>query len=253
MKSALFLLLAACGTVKENPDAAVNGDGVVIDGPPSACANGGKSFTGEHLDWDSSGEDASFCGVFQAKWTVHGSTDAKETATTAPNGRAVIACLPTDALVRVDVTVPTAASQCATRVMGQAYGIDGIAMVSNAVLAALPSTANFRARSISSTRVPQFYMQIGPTYDPTKGGLLVHVVGPAQLVTISASHDTAEFYDGSLWQAQGTTAGAVVQEVYFPNVPVGTATISSSLSGTVGVDSVPIEANKITYATIVHP
>lgn len=255
---ALSLVLVGCGTVKETPDAAVNGDGVLIDAKiPGNCTNGGDAFTGEHLDlWSNDTVTGKFCGVGGAVWTVDGSSDAKETATTAPNGRAVIACLPTTDTVRVDITVPSGANQCET--MPGSYTINGIAIVDKQVMAMLPSMATFRVRSLpdgsgTKQRDGLYTNTIGAAYDASKGALMVHVVGATQLVTINAAHDTAVFYDGNLWAPQGSTAASGVDEVYFPNVAVGTATISSSLSGTLGLIQVPIEANKITYATIYHP
>lgn len=250
---ALSLVLVGCGTVRETPDAAVNGDGMIIDTPiPSNCTNNGIDFTGEHLDFKSPDDGTRFCGVGGATWQVRGSTDAKEMTSTGPNGRAHILCLPPDDHVTVDITVPSGANQCAT--MPGSYTINGIAYINKAVVAMLPSTAAFRARSISTTALTNFYAQIGMPYDASKGSLMVHVVGAPQVVNISAAHDTAEYKDDTeLWQAQGTTAATVVDEVFFPNVPVGTTSVTSSLSGTIGLDSgVPIEANKITYITIYH-
>jgi hypothetical protein len=249
----LGLILVGCGTVKETPDAAVNGDGMLIDtAMPGNCANNGYDFTGEHLDWDSHDEGALFCGVGSAIWQVRGSTDAKEMTSTGPNGRAEIKCLPPDDHVVVDITVPSGPNQCTTS--PGSYAVNGIAYINKALVAMLPTMTNFRARSISTTRLTNFYSQIGPAYDATKGALLVHLVGAPQVVSISAAHDQAEFFDDNLWQAQSTTAGSTVEEVFFPNVAPGTTAVTSSLSGTVGLDpAVPIEANKITYVTIYHP
>jgi len=250
---ALSLVLVGCGTVRETPDAAVNGDGVVIDAKiPTNCDNNGIDITAEHLDWDSSDDGAAFCGVGGAVWQVRGSTDAKEMTSTGPNGRAEIKCLPPDANVTVDVTVPAGPNQCTTH--PGSYAVNGIAYFNKQVLMMLPAADAFRARSISTTRVTNFYSQVGAAYDATKGALLVHVVGPAQIVNIGAAHDTAEYFDGTLWQAQSTTPGSTVKEVFFPNVAVGTTAVTSGLSGTIGLDTnVPIEANKITYVTIYHP
>jgi len=239
------LLLAACGCSdgKGKPDAPV-GDGRLPDGKAvdaGKCA-GGIFFTGEALDWDST--DAGFCGVFNATLKVRNSSDPAQTDTTSPNGRWEM-CIPLQTPVSIDLTPPTGNNPCATN--PGSYGLKGIVVADAQVQAMLTGTDVFRVREISTSRATGFYAQIGSPYDASKGGLMVHVVGSQHPVAITAAHDQVEKSDGTTWQPGDTGV-----DVYFPNVAVGTTAIQAA-TGTTGAISVPIEANTITYATIVTP
>ena len=240
---AVLLVACGCGEVKDKPDAPV-GDGKTTDGKAidAGMCSGGISFTGEDVDWDST--DTAFCGVFNATLKVRGSSDPAQSDTTSPNGRWVM-CLPLQTPVTIDLTPPTGNNPCATS--PGSYGLKGIAVADAQVQAMLTGTDVFRIREFSTNRATGFYAQIGRAYDPTKGALMVHVVGAQHPVAITAVHDQVEKSDGTTWQAGDTGV-----DVYFPNIPVGTTTIQAA-TGTTGAISVPIEANTITYATIVTP
>ena len=70
---------------------------------------------------------------------------------------------------------------------------------------------------------------------------------PPEVVVISTTHDATQAFSGASWQAGDTGT-----DVFFPNVPVGMATITGA-AGTIGGGPVPIEATAITYATIYSP
>lgn len=239
------VLLAACGCgeVKDKPDAAL-ADGKQPDGKPAdagKCA-GAIFFTGEAIDWDST--DANFCGVFNATLKVRNSSDPAQMDTTSPNGRFEM-CIPLQTPVSIDVTPPTGNNPCATN--PGSYALKGIAVANAQVEAKLTGTDVFRIRAFSTNRQTAFYAQIGALYDSTRGALMVHVAGTQVPIAISVMHDQVERYDGTTWSAGNTGT-----DVYFPNIPVGTASIQVP-SGTDGAISVPIEANTITYATVVTP
>ncbi len=242
MKLLAILALSACSDPTAKPDAAIDAPKVIDAKAADAGMCGSDTlFTGEHLDWDST--DATFCGVFNAVWKVRGSTDPKQTHTTPPNGRLVM-CVPSVPSTAIDVTVPAGNSPCLGMTSG--YTINGIAHVEPAVLATLPATEVFRARSFTTARQATFYSLIGATYDPAKGGLLVHVAGTPKATSIDVAHATTMAYDGTTW-----AVGATGADVYFPNVAIGTAVIT--VVGVTGVQMVPIAANTITYATFYSP
>lgn len=242
VKSLLAIIaLCACSDPPAKPDAAVDS---AVDGKTADAGRCGADvpLTAEHLDWDTT--DAAFCGVFQATWTVRGSTNPLETAKTPPNGRVVL-CIPDAARTTIDVTPATAASQCA--MTGGTYPLHAVAVIDRSVEAMLSATSVFRGRSFTGARETSFYTQIGAAYDPGKGALLVHVAGTPHPVAISGTHDATQRFDGSSWAAGDTGI-----DVYFPNVPVGTTTITGA-AGTIGGGSVPIEANTVTFATLYSP
>ena len=78
--------LALCALVL----AACSDDAPAIpDAPPDQCAPE-MLVTGEYVDWDST--EANFKGVMGAKFTLQ--SDATKTASTAPNGRFIMPCIP---------------------------------------------------------------------------------------------------------------------------------------------------------------
>jgi hypothetical protein len=241
-----LVALSACSDPNVKPiDASTDGPKTIDARAVDAGVCGADvPFTGELIDWDST--DATFCGVFNATLKVRGSTNPLETHMTPPNGR-VVMCVPntTGTGTLIDITVPTGNSPCLGMTSG--YAIRGIAWVNPAVEAMLGATNVFSARAFTTTRQTSFYTQIGAAYDPTKGGLYVHVVGATHDVAIDAAHDAAQSYNGTTWAA-GATGG----DVFFPNVAPGMAKITA-ITGVTGTDNVPIEANALTYVTIVGP
>src|SRR3569833_4502763 len=92
---------------------------VVVGALPACGDDGGKTadaaaaqvtFTGEMIDWDSDHAGA-FCGVYNVSLVEH--DNAANTGKTAPTGRMVM-MVPDENTVRIDVTQPATASQCAT-------------------------------------------------------------------------------------------------------------------------------------------
>ena len=226
-----LVLLAACSGGSHSPkDAAADAtpDAPVDAGPCPAA----RLFTGELVDWDSN-MTTGFCGVFGATYQVQG--DPSRSDQTNPNGRFQI-CLATAASTRVDITPPTDPSQCT--VPASTYSMAGLAIADPAVIA---TGQLISMRAFTDHRVPS----LGVTLDPAKGHVFVHVDGTPGDVALSAAHDAAQFYDGTTWSMTGPAAN-----VFFPNVATGTTSVTMT-GGAIGTGSVPVEAGKITYVTLV--
>ena len=221
---------ANCGGNNNQPDAPVVGDG------PCGAET---YFTGEVVDWDET--EASFCGVFNAKMTVHG--DAARTDTTNPNGRFEL-CIAHAATTQVDLEPPTGASQCVSP-LGSTYSIPGIVIANQQVIA---TGKTFSARMITMQRVMPFFTGLGVTYDPAKAVVFVHVEGTLHPVASSAAHDTTLAFNSGVWAAGDTGANVV-----FPNTDPagGTTNITVSGGSAIGTGSVPVAAGTFTYLTIV--
>jgi hypothetical protein len=223
-------LLGACTACHNNPaktDAPI--DMSTID---SECG-ADLFYTGEVIDWDSSGA----CGVFMAKMQVHG--DPSRVSITAPNGRFRL-CLPAG-VFQADLTPPTDQSQCTNP--RDIYQIPGIAIASKAVI----DTGRLNSlRMLRMGEVASFYATFGSTYNPTKAGVFVHVEGTTRAVSIAASSDPPQARNTS-WAAGNTGA-----YVFFPNVDpaAGTTTVSVA-GGAIGEGAVPLVANTFTYTTVV--
>lgn len=228
----LLVLLAACSDGSNNPtkkDAAV--DSLPPDSGPCPAS---LLFTGEYVDWDST--DTAFCGIMGATFQVHG--DAAITATTAPNGRFRL-CLAQAAKTQVDITPPTGQSQCTMPMSG--YTMPGLIVADPAVIAAgqLISLRNFTTNRVTT---------LGATLDPAKAHVFVHVALTPQPVSISNTAGTTLYYDGTQWSA----TGPVGINVFFANVDVGTGMTNVTMTGgAIGTGSVPLQAGKITYVTLV--
>jgi hypothetical protein len=214
MKRCLVLVaLAACGDDGNH----------TADGAP-------LTVMGEYVDWDSS-DTGAFCGIFGATFTVHG--DPSQTNMTNPNGRFTLTIH--DARTQVDITPPTAQSECS--VPKSTYTVPGIMIIDEQVAGA---GAIISARSFTVDRAPMF------NYDSTKAQVLVHVDGTPRAVSIDAAHDPAQAFDGTAWAAGDTGAN-----VYFPNVDPGAGTTKVSVSGgATGTGSVPLAAGTFTYLTV---
>jgi hypothetical protein len=213
------LVLAACG----------DDGGTHIDAP---AAN--LTLSGEIVDWDST--DALFCGVFGAGLTVHGNTAL--TDSTNPNGRITL-MVPGDASVQIDVTAPTAMSQCETGI--GLYQLPAIIMTGSAVI---NSGKTVSYRMIGMDRIGPFFTGLGVTYDSTKALVFVHVEGTPKAVTSSAAHDAAIAWSGTAWAAGDTGVNVV-----FPNTPAGMTMVDAPSA--LGAGSIPTAAGTITYVTLV--
>ncbi|HUJ63217.1 MAG TPA: hypothetical protein VLX92_32185 [Kofleriaceae bacterium] len=244
VRSALYAALygalafvVACSDGSKHPkDAAVD---AAPDAPPDAfsCTPATNFFTGEIVDWDSSSNTEGFCGVFQARFEVHG--DATRKSTTNPNGRFQI-CLASPTVTRVDITPPTDPSQCTSP--ASTYTMPGIAIADPAVIA---SGQLFSARAFTMNR----QSTLGVILDPAKAHVFVHVDGTQAQVTIDATHDPAEAFDGTMWGSGDTGVN-----VFFPNVDPSAGTATVAMTGaTAGAGTVPVVAATITYVTLVAP
>ncbi len=192
-------------------------------------------FTGEYVDWD---DDASFCGILEALFQVQGDGAMD---TTAPNGRFDL-CVPSgNATTLLDITPPTAMSQCTTPPAG--YTVPGIAVANKAVILA---GGLFRGSNFTTVRQQSFFQDAGLTFDPAKAQVFVHVEGTPRAVAITAGHAAT--------QAVTTTwaAGDTGKSVFFPNVDVGGGTTMLSVTGgAIGTGSIPLVAGTITNVTVI--
>ena len=227
------VIFAACGNSPgKATDAAATGDG--------ACA-GEDFFTGEIVDWDST--DAAFCGVLGATLMVHG--DSSRTASTAqhPNGRFQM-CLASADQTEVDITPPTATSECAPTI--GTYQLAGMAMATHAVIA---TGDLYSTRMIGMNRVMPFFSGLGITLDDTKAIVFVHVEGTPASILSSAAHDSPIAFDGTTWAAGDTGV-----DVVFANSDVSgpsTSTIGFTDGSGIGGGTFPLTAHTFTYVTLV--
>jgi len=221
----------------------------VVLGALPACGGGGGgtpdaaaaqvTFTGEMIDWDSD-HGAAFCGVYNVSLAQH--DNAANTDKTAPNGRMVM-MVPDNASVRIDVTPPPGASECATTV--GLYQLPGIIITGKGQL---DSGKDNSFRMIGMNRIPTWFSQFGLTYDAAKAIIFVHVEGTPVAVKSSAASDTAIAGTEAQW-----AAGSTGQNVVFPNAAVGTSAISLDGVTALNAQTVPTVAGTITYITLVNP
>ena len=221
---------------------------VVVGALPACGDDGGKTadaaaeqvtFTGEMIDWDSDHAGA-FCGVYNVSLVEHG--NAANTDKTAPNGRMVM-MVPDENTVRIDVTPPATASQCATGI--GLYQLPGIIITGKGQL---DSGKDNSFRMIGMTRLTAWYSQFGLTYDPAKVIVFVHVEGTPVAVKSSATSDAPVANTEAAW-----AAGSTGQNVVFPNTAVGTSAISLDGVTALNAQTVPTVAGTITYITLVNP
>lgn len=217
-RSAAFLvILCACSDAAAPRDAAIDVD--------NGTCTGMLRFTGEYLDWDSG---ATFCGVFGAQFQVEGGS-AK--STTAPNGRFDL-CVPDAATTLVDITPPSAASQCTQD--PETYVMPGIAVARKDVIAA---AGMWSGRAFGMAR---------QAVDPTKAQVFVHVNGTPRAVSITAAHGTAQARNNDAWAAGDTGA-----DVYFPDVDPAGGSTTLSAGSAIGTGTIPLVAGKMTEISII--
>jgi hypothetical protein len=220
-RSAAFLvIICACS------DDAAPRDATTVDIDNGSCGSMVR-FTGEYVDWDSG---AAFCGIFGAQFQVQGG-GAK--SSTAPNGRFDL-CIPADPVTLIDITPPTALSQCTTPPATVAYTLPGIAVANKAVILA---GGFWSGRGFLMTR---------QTIDPAKAQVFVHVNGTPRAVSLTASHGPAQAKTNDAW-----SSGDTGQDVFFPDVdPAGGSTMLSA-GGATGTGSIPLVAGKMTNVSII--
>lgn len=190
-------------------------------------------YTGEYVDWDSS--NTTFCGIFDATFQVHG--EPSRVDHTNPNGRFMLNVQP-DAPTRIDITPPTAQSECLQPT--STYTMPGLTMADPAVIA---TGQIFSMRNFSELARMNIVNNYGPL-DPQKGHVFVHVDGNQRVVSLSLASSVQLAYDGTKW-ATGDTG----VNVFFMNVPTGNTLVQ--MTSATGVGMVPVEAGTITYVTLV--
>jgi hypothetical protein len=224
--------VAACGggggtaidaAVDATPDAAIDAAGT--------CGTGDAVFAGEVIDWDST--NAKFCGVLDAKVTVRGA--AARTDLTNPNGRLGL-CLARQPQTVIDVAFSTTPSECTTP--KDTYPVPAVLVADQSIV---NSNMVLSARAMTGTRQATMFTQVGAPYDAAKGQLVVHAIGTAGAVSITADHATTQAFDGGAW-----TAGDTGSDVFFPNVAPGATQVSASNM----TFTVTVEAGKYTYLTV---
>lgn len=235
-----LLAVAACHTSSARsrdggPDAPGDGSGATVDAYAGPCGTRFFEFSGTFLDWDST--SASPCPIAGSKWTIYFDT---RSVTTDATGSLAICLAPNDP--RLDVAPPVASSSCATT--PGAYTVPGIAIATRAVV---DGGGVFVARAMTSARLASFFTQVGSSFDPGKGDLLVHVDGPPAAVTISSSHDTEQTFDGTGWGS-----GDTGEDVFFPNIDLsgGNTTDVFVSGGAQGTGAVPLAPATITYMAV---
>lgn len=233
----LLLVAGACGDDGSTPiDAPVD----AVDAPPDVdngvCGTQVR-FTGEYVDWDT---QTSFCGIFNATISVAGGASD----TTAPNGRFDL-CIPDAPTTRLDVTQPTASSECTQP--PSTYTIPTIFIADKAVIEA---GAMFSGRAFTVERQGTFFSGGVPTFSATKAQVFVHIDGAARTLSLDAARDPAQHVSGTTWMA-----GETGTDVFFPNVDVGGGTTVLSASGgtTIGTGTIPLVAGTITNITLRTP
>jgi hypothetical protein len=233
-------LLAACAGCHNNPHA--NPDAKVdakVDAKPDApvdaglCPAGQVEFTGEYVDWNST--TAQFCGIFSA--TFAEDTNPQASDMTAPNGRFKL-CVPGTGRTQIDITNPSGASPCDPS-PGSYSTMAGITIADPAVIA---------TGQIISYR--DFTTTVASTLNLTLGDaqLFVHVDGTAAAITVSEATGTPMYFDGTTWS---TMLPATIVNVFYPNLDPTPGSVTVTMTGATGNGSVPIEANAVSYITVV--
>jgi hypothetical protein len=224
------LMFGACG---DSGGGAVDAPIVPLDIDNGSCGDQIR-FTGEYVDWDN---DASFCGINDALIEVPGGAMDN----TAPNGRFDL-CIPDAPTTRLDVTQPSANSQCTTP--PAPYTVPTILFASKAVI---QSGAFYSARAFTTARQQSFFtMVVGQPFDPSKAQVFVHIDGPARALSLAAAHGPTQAVMTTMW-----AAGTAGHEVFFPNVDVsGGTTMLTTDGGVVGTGAIPLVAGTITNVTI---
>lgn len=220
---ALVLAITACNGNGSSTDATP-----VIDIDNGSCGTN-LNFTGELVDWDSG--TGGFCGVNNAMLEGGGAMD-----NTAPNGRFEM-CIPRSGVTTVTVAPPPNASGCTS--MPGTYSFPAIAVANSATILA---GGFFSGRMFTAAR----QATLGVPFDAAKAHVVVHVDGPARGVAITATHGTAQAYNGT-W-----AAGESGTEVFFPNVDVPPSgnTMLSVVGGAIGTGTIPLQAGKLTMVTV---
>ncbi len=227
LASLVPLSLAACSDdAPAQIDAAV--DTLAPDGPDIDAGPCGADYflTGAYEDWDST--TTTFDGVEFANWTVRG--EPSRTFTTNPNGRVEL-CIGRGHVSVIDAT--------------QADYLPAIYVTRPEVFDP-PALFYFQIKGLKTTRAASFFTELSATADPARGHVLIQQLGTPRALALTGAGAVfaVDNSDDLSW-----TAGATGGLVFFPNVAVGTSTLSTS-GAIVGPTSLPVEAGTITIATI---
>lgn len=150
-------------------------------------------------------------------------TDTAATATSAPNGRFDLMCIPA-ADGFVDVTSSAV--------------VPGTVVVRKDALSLLPTQSY---RSFTPARAADF------GFDASLGHVHVHVAGNgARTVTTAAAPGVQKTFDGASWND-----GNSGTDIYLGNIAPGTTTLTVSGGNAIGGGSIPITAGQFTWITIV--
>lgn len=186
-------------------------------------------FTGEYIDWEAT--SAVFCGIFGAKLTVEGTAESE---TTAPNGRFDL-CVPDAPTSLVDITPPTAPSQCTQP--AEMYVLPAIAVANKAVI---------EAGGAWSGRAFGTAQQV--VVDPAKAQVFVHVNGSPTQVSIAAPHGPSQAMVNGTW-----VPGDTANEVFFPDVDATSGSTNLTAGSAIGAGPTPLVVGKMTNVSIIAP
>jgi len=226
-KAIFAIVIAACGDD--------GGKDATVDIDNGSCGDQVRLF-GEYVDWD---DNQTFCGILGATLVAEGNGAM---SMTAPNGRYDL-CLPDQALTRVNITQPSANSQCTSPISG--YTVPTILSAARNVI---QGGGFYSARAWTTERQATFFQAAGVQFDSNKAQVFVHVNGTPHPLSLAAPHAATQAVAMTTW-----AAGDTGKEVFFPNVDVGSGTTTISVSGasmTAGA-SIPLVAGTITNIAVI--
>ncbi|HEY0195100.1 MAG TPA: hypothetical protein VGC42_28495 [Kofleriaceae bacterium] len=244
--------LAACG-------GGGGGDKPVDAATPDSSSDAGcatPKYTAEIIDWNANA--TVFCGVNVATAIVRG--QASITDTTNPNGRFELCLAASTNPITIDITPPTAASECKSTI-GK-YTVPAVLTLQPAVISK-PTLASVRLLSDSELADEYSGAGNGQMFQPERGQLVIHIDGtPSRVATLTGidpmSCGPARQFNGTAWEnvIGSTTAGT---DVLYPDcmlMQVGgqmVATVTTVALADGRSAMLTVEPNKFTYVTIPAP
>src|SRR5690606_19640684 len=141
--------------------------------------------------------------------------------TTAPNGRFDLCISRTSATTTLAVTHPSEMSMCSSP--ASTYTVPTLLLANRDVSLA---GGFFSARAFTTARQATFFEAAGLTFDASKAQVFVHVHGMSRAVSLAAAHDAPQAIVSMAW-----TPGDTGEDVFFPNVDVGSGTTTLSVAG----------------------
>ncbi len=199
------------------------------DSPPGPEAGCGLTTAGELLDWDSTAATAApIAGA-----TLVDRDDPTRTTTTGADGTYTL-CIAAVNFGLIDVTPP-------------ADDLPGVIFAKRDVVAKVPRLS---ARTMTAARRDTFFTQLGATYDPAAGQVLVHFNGPHK-ATIDHTPAGTQAYNADAW-----AAGDTGDYVFFGNVALGATAntvVGSDAAGVIGGAAIPLVPGSISYVELFVP